>query len=90
MDRLDEARRELNERTREQIEEETAYKWAARAVAAYENHVRAPSDATTWLLDADSYMHEAIEHAALADRTGDVLWNVRRWVRQCGAAPLVT
>ena len=36
MDLVDEARAELLSKTREQIERETAFKWAARAVAAYQ------------------------------------------------------
>jgi hypothetical protein len=78
---LDEARRELGEKTRSQIEEETAYKWAERSVAAYERYVLGGSSAPTWLRDAQHYADEAIEHASLADRSGDVLRSVRRWIR---------
>lgn len=88
---LDDARIELAHKTRGQIEEETAYKWAARAVAAYEFFVKIGSTATTddaravavrWLRDSENYFTESIEHASLADDTGAVLQAVREWMRQ--------
>lgn len=78
MNLLEEARCEVADKTRDQIEEETAYKWAARAVAAYERHAK--SDGAMWLRDAVTYFDEAVEHAALADRSGLVLHAVRQWV----------
>ena len=63
---------ELQQKTLQQIQVETAYTWAYRASAA-----RALG------LDADAieYEHEALEHAALS---GDdtVLYTVRRIVRE--------
>lgn len=66
-DILDDARDELRSKPHEQIQVETAYKWAARACAAQElRRTEAACD----------YGHEAIEHAALS---GDdaVLQDVR-------------
>lgn len=80
MNYLEEARREVDEKTRGQIEEETAYRWAARAVAAYEHHEQTGGE--MWLRDAIDYMHEATEHAAFADTTGRVLRDVRQWVHR--------
>lgn len=77
---LDDARREVLEKTRQQIDEETAYKWAARAAAAYE-YFRHGGE-LCWLRDCEEYLHEAIEHAALADHSGAVLRAVRQWVHQ--------
>ena len=80
---LDDARVELAQKTRSQIEEETAYKWAARAVAAYENLVKSGDDAHAalrWLRDFEHYRDESTEHAALADDTGSVLQAVRAWM----------
>jgi hypothetical protein len=81
MDRaLAEARRELTSKPRSQIEEETAFKWAARAVAAYQLYTE--TDHYQWLRDAGHYMDEAIEHAALADQSGEVLRSVRKFLHQ--------
>jgi hypothetical protein len=74
------ARHELLQKSRSAIEEETAFKWAARAVAAYRLFVETQS--RPWLLDAVDYAHEAVEHAALADRTGQVLQSVREYVHR--------
>jgi len=80
-DLLAEAEREIRQKPREQIEEETAFKWAARAVAAYRvfrsGHMR-----DQWLRDAEHYQDEACEHAALADHSGEVLRAVREWMRR--------
>ena len=87
IDILHDARHEVGVKSRSQIEEETAYKWAARAIVAYETYVRTqrpkymPSAGSeVYLRDAGDYYHEAIEHAALADESGDVLRDVREFV----------
>jgi hypothetical protein len=77
---LPEARREILEKSRSLIEAETAYKWADRAVAAWQLH--ADTDAEQWLRDAVDYLHEAVEHAALADHSGTVLREVHAYVHQ--------
>jgi hypothetical protein len=61
---IKQARVELRTKSLVQIQTETAWTWASRAAAAYE-YYRA-SKITQWLLDAEEYAHEAIEHAALA------------------------
>lgn len=61
---LDDARRELAERTAEQIQRETADKWCARAVVAYEFF--AQTGDLAWHARAVEYAHEAAEHAAEA------------------------
>lgn len=68
---------ELTSKTLQQIQIETAYKWAYRAWAAYT--VAASNIGVVrqqWLSDALEYEHEAVEHAALADEQG-VLEDVR-------------
>lgn len=75
---LNDARQELSQRTRQQIEEATAYRWAARAVAAYERY--AETEDVKWLRDCESYHSEAVEHGALADDAGAVLRAVRVWM----------
>ena len=80
-DLLAEARRELSQKSRSQIEEETAFKWAARSVAAYEAF--RSTNRAMWLRDAEHYYEEAIEHSALADpHSGDVLRDVIAWVHR--------
>jgi hypothetical protein len=72
-DRLAEALHEIATTPRSRIEAETAYKWAARAVAAHQRG---------WTRDAHDYFHEAIEHAAVADPDGSVLLHVVQWIHQ--------
>lgn len=75
------AHAELANKTRKQIEEETAYRWAARAIAAFQLSVNSQQH-ERWMRDAADYYHEAVEHAALADESGDLLRRVRQWVHQ--------
>lgn len=77
---LADARREVVQKSRSQIDEETAYKWASRSVAAY--HIFTETHLHKWLRDAAYYQDEAVEHAAMADETGAVLHAVRQWLRQ--------
>ena len=74
------ARIELAQKTRAQIEEETATKWAARAAAAHERYQQTGN--VQWLRDFEDYLHEAIEHAAFADETGVALQSLRAWARK--------
>jgi len=77
-DLLAEAERELAAKPRSQIEEETAFKWAARAAVAY--RLFRETRMHQWLRDSADYYHEAIEHAALADHSGEVLRALREWI----------
>lgn len=85
MDPLVEARDELLRKSREQIEQETAYKWAARSVAAYQLAQKVlrygVQPASVRLLrDAAHYYEEALEHAAMSDNSGAAVREVRDWV----------
>jgi len=80
-DLLAEAQREISQKSRSQIEHETAFKWASRAAAAY-GLFRSNQKELRWLRDSADYYHEAIEHAALADHSGEVLRAVREWVHR--------
>lgn len=62
---------EVRNKTAAEIEEETAYKWAARAIACYRYY--AQTLATSWLIKADNFEHEAIEHAAFVRDNGVTL-----------------
>jgi len=61
---IDSAREELRTKTKEQIEWDTANKWCARALAAYQFY--ASTRDLRWLSDAIAYHGEAVEHAAHA------------------------
>lgn len=65
---------EVVAKTEEQIERETAEKWAACAVACYRQASKAVKKASgmnrasgEWLLRAEDYRHEALEHGSLAE-----------------------
>jgi hypothetical protein len=77
-DLLANARREVTQKPRGQIEEETAFKWASYSVATYE--LFQSTRLHHWLRDSQHYYDEALEHAALADESGEVLRAVRVWV----------
>jgi hypothetical protein len=65
---IESAMRELGQKPIAQIQRETAMLWTSRAFAAYVLYRR--TGELRWLLDAEEYHHEALEHAAL---TGDPL-----------------
>lgn len=64
--KVKEAKEELSKKTYRDIQVETAWKWASRAAASYENVLTCADDKkfATYLL-AEEYYHEAVEHAAL-------------------------
>lgn len=67
---------ELKQRTKQEIEAETAWKWAARAAAAVLLANTAESARQLrWIAVAVEYGHEAIEHAASA--SFEVLGQIR-------------
>lgn len=61
---VDAAARELAHKSLAAIQRETALTWAARAVAAY--RFFGQDKRLSWLLDAEEYAHESLEHAALS------------------------
>lgn len=61
---IEAARNELRDKTKEQIEWDTANKWCARGLAAYEFF--AATGDLHWLSAAIAYHGEAVEHAAHA------------------------
>lgn len=63
---LEAARKELKEKSLDQIQKETAYKWASRALAARELF----DQDQQFILDYNEYVHEALEHAALVEDDG--------------------
>jgi hypothetical protein len=66
--KLKDAKEELSKKCYAEIQEETAWKWASRAAASYENVLTEPQVGKIGVfLMAEEYYHEAIEHAALVD-----------------------
>lgn len=66
---LDAARAELVAKPSEIIEGETAVKWGARALAAWELAGKSRANAERyvfWFKEAVVYKHEALEHASCA------------------------
>ena len=61
---LESARKELPTKTKSMIEYETAAKWGARAVAAWELYKS--TGLMSWFMYFVEFRHEATEHAAEA------------------------
>lgn len=59
---------EVQEKSEQQIESETAHKWAARAIACFQLHHT--TGELRWLLRGNDNRHEALEHAALVEDGG--------------------
>ena len=59
-----------------EIERETARKWADRALEAYREY--AATNDVHWLVRADSFRHEAFEHAAEVGDYGASVGDVQR------------
>lgn len=78
-EKVKEAGEEIDQKSLEQIQRETAIKWASRACAAYKN--LADSLLDVWEIQATEYAHEAIEHAALCEDEG-VLESVRKAINK--------
>jgi hypothetical protein len=82
---IEDARQELQEKSMEDIQIETAKKWAARAYVAYEIAVYFGSEdrdnAMGWFHVGEEYRHEALEHSALIeveDESNDLLDSIRK------------
>lgn len=66
---VEEATEELRSKSIEQIERATATTWGNRAAAAFRLAADSPAaERQRWLMDAENYRQESIEHAAM---TGD-------------------
>jgi len=73
------AKKELAEKTLDQIQRETAWKWASRAVASFENVLEAKNEKkVSAFMAGQEYLHEAIEHASLVDDgDGDLVDDIK-------------
>ena len=72
---------ELRKKSRSQIDRETAFKWAARSLAALElaDQAMSPEERLGFYLDAEDYLHEAMEHAATSLDLG-LVEEIRGWL----------
>lgn len=79
---LKEALVELQQKDYRTIQEETAWKWASRSCASYENCATVEGQSAKlvcWTL-AEEYYHEAVEHAALVEGNESLVNQVRQAV----------
>ncbi len=90
-----EAKAEVKQKSSAQIEKETAYKWAARAVACLELQLEAMKDnrkgeggdyVELWKRRYYDYEHEALEHAATAKDEGHTLDTITQWLEEANDA----
>jgi len=72
---VDSALAEIAAKSERQIEEDTACKWAARAVACFVTYQKTKEP--QMLLRAEHYSQEAIEHAALCKDRGATVADVQ-------------
>jgi hypothetical protein len=64
--KIKEAKKELEEKSYRDIQEETAWKWSSRGAASYQNVLTAPrKEKMPLYLLAEEYCHEGREHAAI-------------------------
>ncbi len=72
---VDGARQELMTTEYADIQNETARKWLARALAAYElgTESETAKETISWLEFGNEYIHEALEHAALVEDGGELV-----------------
>lgn len=77
---LEAAKAELLTKSYNDIQKETAWKWASRAAVTFQEVVRDPINALSSWIAAEEYFHEAVEHAALYDDT-TLLAEIRDAVR---------
>jgi hypothetical protein len=64
--KIEVAKEELSQKNFNQIQTETAWKWASRAAASFENCLteKGSSKFASFVI-GEEYFHEAVEHAAL-------------------------
>jgi phage gp46-like protein len=65
---VERAKEELRTKSLAQIHYETAMVWLARAVAAHQ--ISLQTHQPRYLIDAEDYAHEALEHGALSEEGG--------------------
>lgn len=69
---VEKAKQELQQKTLQQIQRDTALSWGARTMAVIEfsDQAKSQTELLHWMVDAHEYYHEALEHGALVDEPG--------------------
>jgi hypothetical protein len=77
---IEEAKKELKEKTYDEIQVATAWKWASRAAASFDkvSKIDREDKVATFILGQE-YLHEAVEHASLAEDPG-LVFDIKREV----------
>lgn len=76
--KVEEAVQELSQKNLNQIQTETAWKWASRAAASFQNSLTAEkAKKFACFACGEEYAHEALEHAALVDGD-DVISQIKK------------
>ena len=88
---VESAKKELAEKTLDQIQRETAWKWASRAAASFENVIVAdPEKKVSIYMAGAEYLHEAIEHASLVfDGDGALVDEIRLAIAEAAVGAVV-
>lgn len=80
MNRYLAADREVGSKSDRVIQRETAERYAARAIVCYRRHRR--TGRVSWLLRAEDFRHEALEHAALVGDGGKLVGRVEERIKK--------
>jgi predicted GNAT family acetyltransferase len=60
---IQKGQKDIESKSLDEIQKDTAYTWASRAAAAYEKFEETKDP--KWKIDAEEYRHEAVEHSSL-------------------------
>lgn len=79
---VEKALKEVQEKTTKEINESTAYTWGSRAAACYKLAAEQSDERKRdqWLLRAEDFKHEALEHAALVEDGGRLVGEIQKLV----------
>lgn len=74
---------EVQEKSNEQINRETAYTWGSRAAACYQLAEEASEEKSKddWKIRAEDFRHEALEHAALVEDEGKLVKEIQDLIK---------
>lgn len=77
---VDEATKEVHDKSTIDINIETAWKWASRAAACYQEASTCTEEKQkdNWILRGDDFRHEALEHASLVEDEGKLVAEVHK------------
>lgn len=75
---IDGALKEVQEKSEEEIEISTAYKWASRAIACFQLYKK--TGKVKWLIPGFDYFGESLEHASKAMNGGKTVEEIQKEV----------